>query len=50
MARVISKEKLQELVFDLAKKETVVAPVLKHPHSHASQFVFKRLEGGETLE
>lgn len=50
MARVISKEKLNELVLDLAKKEVVIAPVLAHPHSHASQFVFKKLKGKEKIE
>jgi ferredoxin len=43
MARVISAFNLKMLAKELATKTTVVAPVMAHSHSHASQIAFLRV-------
>jgi sulfhydrogenase subunit beta (sulfur reductase) len=44
MAKIIYETSLRDLVFDLAKKETVYVPALTHPESAFSEYTFTKLK------
>lgn len=49
MAKIILKKDLEGLVFELARKGPVWAPVLAHEHSTVCKYIFKLITEGDNL-